>query len=418
MLYAWAGGAIVMATALPHTALATWLPVLPALGVFVAALPVAVGQGVPRIAAALLVGGILLFQYGNHSVARYGALANWTWNTAADLAPPWLEEPLTLTLLRDELALAPGAATAGPPRQQELAGQLLGAVAEELRATGGEAPQPGPLHGEPVTRFALDHWQPAPNAFLPVGQTAQAAAPVPFGFPMPAAAEVGDRQYALLAVPARTVALADNTQAEFIDAGYRLLTRFAARGIDGAPAVYAVLVRSGETATTAGQPAPAATTSLIALHQQITRTPEAEVPDALRTRYAALLAEPPIGAAVSDELTLLDADIAPAGAGLYVVRLLLKSLAPLPGDFAVYLRGSVDDARLGQLPEADRAQGFTDWQLGGLPGVAPGAASPVLISHTIKAAPIAYAFSVGLFSVEDGYYGRNVELGEIDLGEL
>jgi len=377
-----------------------------------------VGAGVPRIVCAVLVGGLLLFQYGNHSVARYGPLADWRVTTPPDLAPPWLEKPLTLRLLRAELSLAPGVATAGPPRHRDIAGQLLGAVAEELRATGGDVPQPGPLHDEPVTRFALDHWQPAPNAFLPVGHTAQATAPVPFGFAMPAAAAPGDRQYALLAVPERTAALADNTQAEFIDAGYRLLTRFAARGIDGAPAVYAVLVRSGDAAARTGGPAPAAATSLIALHQQVTRTPEAEVSDALRTRYAALLAEPPIGAAISDELSLLDADIAPAGAGLYVVRLLLQSLAPLPGDFAVYLRGSVDDARRGQLPEADRAQGFTDWQLGGLPGVAAGEAPPVLISHTIEAAPIAYAFSVGLFSVEEGYYGRNVELGEIDLGEL
>lgn len=119
---------------------------------------------------------------------------------------------------------------------------------------------------------------------------------------------------------------------------------------------------------------------------------------------------------ISDRISLVDYQWEKKAEGRYEFEFIFKVYKKLEGDYKINFHGWVKDEDVELLGEADRKRKFAGWGFNPEPPTSAwGEDECVTIRRVITAEPITYNLNLGFYMAGVGRYGRQVNLGWVDL---
>lgn len=187
------------------------------------------------------------------------------------------------------------------------------------------------------------------------------------------------------------------------------------------PGWYGVLQKRVGQALDLSTPEVVSTLGFFELHDLL-KTPafaaaKEPVQKAARDRYKNLLDQfQPF--ALTDQASLLHADIVKLGEGKFRMRYVFKLMKDIERDVGLYLIGRVAEENYHLLPpEAQGKRNYFDWHSQPSPPTSQWKKGDVLvIFHDFEPQPIPHALMMGLETFSGDLVGRGVELGNVDFG--
>ena len=121
---------------------------------------------------------------------------------------------------------------------------------------------------------------------------------------------------------------------------------------------------------------------------------------------------------MTDQASLLHADIVKLGEGKFRMRYVFKLMKDIERDVGLYLIGRVAEENYHLLPpEAQGKRNYFDWHSQPSPPTSQWKKGDVLvIFHDFEPHPIPHALMMGLETFSGDLVGRGVELGNVDFG--
>jgi hypothetical protein len=426
LLVGWVVGALIrlMIQGAPVAAL---FPALPAIAIAGALCAMAPPTQNFRVVAMSALAALLLFAFGNLTLAAYGPIAR----PSVDFNAAGLPLP-SLAAYSDSVGIEGAPMPFGPPVTENPRHRLFSILREAEYENQTNDPYANFLQlNIDGLDFLQEQYWPPPNPILSRSLNPEEVPRRRFFHlgsgdrPEALSSRTQDADYIVFALAAGN----ERQEKAWIDslaqAGFVLFERFEMNDENGKPNVYGVMARD------AASPRRLAVKSMGELDQltlfellhllrspiygQLTPDLQAYAPQ----RFDAILATLPAPQPLSEEVAYVAVEVARTGTNTYRFRFLFRVQQPLVQNWDISFRGRVEDEYLHYLPEEMRVQGHMDWSFTPVPATSIWPADEYhIVSHVITAQPIPYRFLLGLYTREAGFYGVTADIGELDLGAL
>ena len=422
------------------------LPVAPLLGIL-AALPfLSLRSRAVRAAAMIALGVVLLLQFSNLTYASLGRLGNYHLPIILDAHTQNIYDDPGLTVIKDTLTYSNSYAELGAamrndynPDDDEVSVRncnykerlFLAMVAAEHRRKAPVGAYANYIRlGQDMRGMELEerYYWPLPNPFLKRGFPPTELPRRKFtcilmaDTPEWALSKLSIADYVVYAIPVGQSDMERRWQKFFMERGFEPIERFTVRRFGLVYArTYCVMSRQEGTVISVDSLDDLDALNRYELYQLQTSVDFHRLPEPMRNyakdRFKKLIEEAnyPSAVALNEYVTYLGSDLVRVEEGVFQFWFVFKVEKPIPEDWRIFLHGQVAPEHISLLPPEKQAQGYHDWNFNPDPRTSEWPAGEyVMITRSIRPAPIPYMFRIGFFNPEN----RDINLGSIMIGTV
>ncbi len=434
LCYAWWFGAWILLTILFRFGIPRYtLQFMPAVAFFAALAVLSLPGRRMRWGAAILLGLLLLFQYGNLTVHAYGSMAQAYVPCNVDPFTQRIYDEPGLACYRDRLGIGDAYEFLSAPQKENYKDRLFQAMTAHEHANkpylsggyahyvrvnlrGMEFDEQHYWCDSPYRRKDIAPEDFPPRRFKVLAQVSTPQAGVGF---------LANADYVLYAINSAFSAQEAGWRKFLEMKGYELVDHWLAprRGRVEARN-YGVYGRKFKAK------APKITTQddidkldLMGLYQLTRSNLIQALPTTLQTyaqnRFAGIMRQYSQPTPINEYVDYRGAFAKHLEGDWYEFNLVFFVHRPIEKDWRMYFHGHVKDEHRNVLPKRCQKQGYVDWNFQPNPPTSLWPAGDyVIITHRIDAQKIPYRLRLGLFSNKDGFFGNGVELGWVDMGNV